>query len=93
MESGECLKLAQFGLYAAESMRLEKGYLHWKSDLLYEFNPIEAGLERFVRMEKDHFIGIEELRKVINQETQKRLVVMSVDCDHASAHSGDPVYV
>ena len=92
MESGECVKLVQFGLYAAESMRLEKGYLHWKSDLLYEFNPTEVGLERFVRMDKIDFVGKEELHKVFNQETKKRLVVMSVDCNHASAHSGDPVY-
>ena len=91
-ESGERLNLVQFGLYAAESMRLEKGYLHWKSDLLYEFDPIETGLERFIKMDKDDFVGKEELRKVIDQETQKRLVVMSVDCTHAPAHSGDPVF-
>ncbi len=91
MESGECLELVQFGLYAAESMRLEKGYLHWKLDLLYEFNPIEAGLERFVRIDRDDFVGKEELHKAVNQEAQKRLVVMSVDCSHAPAHSGDPV--
>ena len=41
--------LKGFGLYAVESMRLEKGYRHWKADLITEFNPMESRLERFRR--------------------------------------------
>jgi len=37
-----------FGARAVESMRLEKGYLHWKADILTEFDPFETGLDRFV---------------------------------------------
>ena len=36
--------LKPFGLYAAESMRLEKGYRHWKADLMVEFNPLNQVL-------------------------------------------------
>ena len=34
--AGEAFGLTGFGLYAVESMRLEKGYRHWKADLITE---------------------------------------------------------
>ncbi len=41
--------LGFFGAYAANSMRLEKGYRGWGSDLTTERSPLEAGLTPFVR--------------------------------------------
>ncbi len=38
-----------YGAYAANSMRLEKGYRGWGSDLTTERSPLEAGLTHFVR--------------------------------------------
>ena len=32
--------LRLFGAQAVDSMRLEKGYRHWKADLVTEFNPV-----------------------------------------------------
>ncbi|MBX2884801.1 MAG: FAD-dependent oxidoreductase [Granulosicoccus sp.] len=92
MRAGENLMLRQFGLYATESMRLEKGYAHWKSDLIVEHNPMESGLSRFVDMSKPNFIGKAGLQAQINKGTRKQFVVITVDCDHAPAHSGDPVF-
>ena len=92
-EAGKKFDLVQFGLYASESMRLEKGYLHWKAELIYERNPLEAGLERFVRMEKPEFIGRDALEKESRRAERQRLAVMEVNCDHAPAHTGDPVYL
>jgi len=60
-EAGKAFELSRFGLYATESMRLEKSYRHWKSDLIYERNPIESGLSRFVNLNKPDFIGKEKL--------------------------------
>jgi dimethylglycine dehydrogenase len=84
--------LGYFGLYATESMRLEKGYLHWKSDLIYEHNPLEARLDRFVKLDKASFIGKRALLEQIERGPRKLLVSMTVDCDIASAHGGDPVF-
>ena len=92
-EAGIKFGLVQFGLYATESMRLEKGYLHWKADLIYERNPLEAGLEQFTKMEKPAFIGKEALQKESKRGYRQRLVVMAVNCDYAPAHAGDPVYL
>lgn len=41
--------LGFYGAYAANSMRLEKGYRGWGSDLTTERSPLEAGLTAFVR--------------------------------------------
>lgn len=41
--------LGFYGAYAANSMRLEKGYRGWGSDLTTERSPLEAGLTPFVR--------------------------------------------
>jgi len=91
-EAGRDFELGYFGLYATESMRLEKGYLHWKADLIYEHNPFEARLERFVKLDKDDFIGKTALLEQIERGPRKLLVSMTVDCDIACAHSGDPVF-
>jgi dimethylglycine dehydrogenase len=90
--AGKSFKLGYFGLYASESMRLEKGYLHWKSDLIYEHNPFEARLDRFVRLDKADFVGRGALIRQHERGPRKLLVSMTVDCDIAPAHGGDPVF-
>lgn len=91
-QAGKAFDLGFFGLYATESMRLEKGYLHWKADLIYEYNPFEARLERFVKFDKPDFIGKQALLEQVERGPRKLLVSMTVDCDIANAHGGDPVF-
>ena len=90
--AGNSFELGYFGLYATESMRLEKGYLHWKADLIYEHNPFEARLDRFVNLAKNDFIGKQALLEQVERGPRKLLVSMTVDCDIANAHAGDPVF-
>src|SRR5690606_11397594 len=51
--AGQGLRL--FGARAVDSMRLEKGHLHWKADLVTEYDPDESGVGRFVRPDKGDF--------------------------------------
>jgi dimethylglycine dehydrogenase len=90
--AGKDFALSYFGLYATESMRLEKGYPHWKADLIVEHNPMEARLAHFVNLDKPDFIGKQALLKQIEQGPRKLLVSLTVDCDIAPAHGGDPVF-
>ncbi len=90
--AGTDFGLGYFGLYATESMRLEKGFLHWKADLIYEFNPFEAGLDRFVKIDKPDFIGKQALLEQVERGLRKRLVSMIVDCDIAAAQTGDGIF-
>ena len=83
--------LRLFGSVAVESMRMEKGYLHWKADLITEFNPFETGLGRFVNMDKE-FVGKAALQKMAGEGPRKLLVPLAIDCDHAPSHGGASVY-
>lgn len=91
MEAGKAFNVKPFGLYAAESMRFEKGFLHWKADLMYEHTPFESGLHRFVRLEKGEFIGKEALMARHNEGERFEQRLMAADTDHAPAHAGDPI--
>jgi dimethylglycine dehydrogenase len=81
-------ELGLFGTRAVESMRMEKGFLHWKSDLITEFDPFETGLDRFVKMDKPDFIGKAALEDRVGNGVQKRLVSLEINCDHAPAYGG-----
>lgn len=41
-----------FGMFALDSMRIEKGYRTWKGDLSLDYSLLEAGLDRFLRLDK-----------------------------------------
>lgn len=56
-KAGESFDMKDFGMYAMESMRLEKSYRGWKSDLDHEYSPLRSGLDRFVDLDKPAFIG------------------------------------
>ncbi|MEM6825054.1 MAG: FAD-dependent oxidoreductase [Pseudomonadota bacterium] len=89
--SGEGHGLRLFGGRAVEAMRLEKGYLHWKSDILTEFDPLETGLERFVKLEKSEFVGKDALLDRKAAGPRRKLVSLSLDCGDRPAHGGASV--
>ena len=60
--AGEAHGLELFGLHALNSLRLEKGFGSWLREYRPDYDPFEAGLGRFVRMEKN-FIGRDALAK------------------------------
>ena len=91
--AGEAHDLRLFGVRAVESMRLEKGYLHWKSDLLTEFDPFETGLDRFVDLGKQEFVGKEALLARQKAGPMRKLVSLALDGRDAAAHGGASVMV
>lgn len=90
-QAGNAHGMKLFGSRAVESMRLEKGYLHWKADILTEFDPFETGLGRFVKMDKGDFIGKAALRSRMANGPARKLVTLEIDCTHAPAHGGASV--
>ena len=80
-----------FGASAIESMRMEKGYLHWKADLLTEFDPLETGIGRFVHMGKSDFVGKAALAKRIAIGPRKKRVSLVLDSANAPARGGASV--
>ncbi|MGR3697542.1 MAG: GcvT family protein [Roseovarius sp.] len=91
--AGAAHDMQVFGARAVESMRMEKGYLHWKADILTEFDPFETGLERFVRTDKAEFIGRDALLTRQASGPQRRRVTLAIQCRDAPAHGGASVMV
>tara|TARA_R110002096_G_scaffold22170_11_gene71628 strand:- start:11171 stop:13588 length:2418 start_codon:yes stop_codon:yes gene_type:complete len=88
--AGAVHDMVLFGARAVDSMRMEKGYLHWKADILTEFTPLETGLDRFVKMDKD-FIGKAALEKLHNDGLRQQFVTIEIDGKTAPAHGGASV--
>lgn len=80
-----------FGASAIESMRMEKGYLHWKADLITEFDPFETGVGRFVNMDKPDFVGKAALAQRIADGPRKTRVTLVLDSTDAPARGGASV--
>ena len=91
--AGRAFALTYFGLYAMESLRLEKCYRSWKADLTTEYTPFMASLERFVRLDKEaDFIGREALRRQAAAGPKERFVPLLVDARDADAAPVSIVY-
>ncbi len=75
-----------FGMYALDSLRLEKGYRTWKGDLSTDYSMFEGGLDRFVRLDKPQdFPGKAALLAEKQQGSKKRFVTMVVDAGDCDA--------
>ena len=79
-ETGTSYQLVHAGAHAMDIMRMEKKYLHWGHDISPEENPFEAGLGFAVSLEKDFdFIGKKALLKIKKQQTDKKLILLTLE--------------
>jgi dimethylglycine dehydrogenase len=62
-EAGNAFGIGHYGAYAANSMRLEKGYRGWGMDLTTERTPLETGLALLVKPEGRSFVGHDAMLK------------------------------
>jgi dimethylglycine dehydrogenase len=85
MEAGAPHGLTPFGMAALDSLRIEKGYRAWKGDLSTDYTLWEAGLDRFVKLEKPQdFPGKAALIAQRAAGVKKRFAPLIVDagaCD------------
>ena len=76
--AGEEFGIGMAGMRAMESLRMEKSYRMWGSDLTRENTPFEAGLDRFVRMKKGEFAGRAALEAQLAKGVPNRFVTLDV---------------
>ncbi len=75
-----------FGMWALNSLRVEKGYRAWKGDLSTDYSLLEGGLDRFVKLDKPvDFPGKAALLNEKQQGVKKRFVTLTVDAGEADA--------
>ena len=86
--AGQPMGLKPFGMFALNSLRIEKGYRAWKGDLSTDYTILEGGLERFVKWDKPAFKGKAALAAQKQQGLSKRFVTLTLD-----AGESDPPYM
>ena len=74
-----------FGMWALNSLRVEKGYRAWKGDLSTDYSLLEGGLDRFIRFEKPDFPGKAALLAEQQAGVKKRFVTLRVDAGECDA--------
>jgi dimethylglycine dehydrogenase len=77
--AGQKHGLKPFGMFALDSLRLEKGYRAWKQDLSTDYTILQGGLERFVKWDKPDFRGKRALQNEKQQGVKKRFVTLVIE--------------
>ncbi|GHE02528.1 GcvT family protein [Streptomyces alanosinicus] len=90
-EAGQHLGVIAAGRSAFNSLRLEKGYRAWGTDMTDEHDPFEAGLGFAVRMDKADFVGRAALERA--PEPARRLTPLLLDDPAAVVLGKEPVHV
>jgi glycine cleavage system T protein len=89
MAAGEPYDLMPGGYRAIESLRLEKGYRVWGSDVTTTDSPLEAGLGFAVKMHKGDFIGRGALEHA--GDPSRRLACLVLDEPGSLVLGSEPV--
>jgi aminomethyltransferase len=82
--------LIPIGLGARDTLRLEAGLPLYGQELSAAITPLEAGLSRFVKLEKEEFIGKEALRAQKASGIPRKLVGLEM-VDRGIPRTGYPV--
>ena len=89
--SGREHGLVAGGYKAIDSLRLEKGYRVWGSDITPDDSPYEAGLGFAVKLEKGEFIGRDALH--VAGEPERLLCCLVLDDPRSVALGSEPVRI
>ena len=91
MAAGAGLGLRLFGSRALNALRLEKAYGSWAREYRPIYSPLEAGLERFVALDKSvPFIGQAAARREQAEGGRLRLRCFVVDAESADVIGDEP---
>jgi len=90
-ETGREHGLVAGGYKAIDSLRLEKGYRVWGTDITPEVMPYEAGLDFAVKLDKGEFIGREAIAEL--DDYSERLRCLTLADPRAVALGSEPVRV
>ena len=74
------------------SMRLEKNFPTWFRELRPIYGPFEGGMDRFIKMEKNDFVGRDAAAKELADGPKLRRVSMIVDAADADVMGDEPIW-
>jgi dimethylglycine dehydrogenase len=92
MAAGRPHGMRLFGTYAMNSLRMEKGYRGWGSELTAEIDMFEASMDRFIRLDKPDFIGRDASLSLKQRGARMQLAYLEVDATDSDCMGNEPVY-
>jgi dimethylglycine dehydrogenase len=92
MKAGAEHGIVNFGMRALLTMRLEKNFPTWYRELRPIYGAFEAGMDRFVDLTKNDFIGLEAARAEKASGGKLRRVSMVVDATDADVLGDEPIW-
>jgi aminomethyltransferase len=91
LEAGSEFGISSCGLGARNTLRLEAGMSLYGHEISDEINVLEAGLDRWLKLDKGEFIGREALKAVQAAGGPKRKVIGLEMTERGIARDGYPV--
>jgi len=89
--AGQPEGLVAAGYKAIDSLRLEKGYRYWSSEISPDYSPLEAGLGFAVKLNKKDFIGKEAILKQKETGVTRKLCCMTLSDSRTIALGKEPI--
>jgi len=93
MAAGKPYGIRPGGYRVLDSLRLEKGYRYFSTDVTVLENPYEAGLGFCVRLGKGDFIGRQALQQVREQGLRQKLCTLTIGGEeYRTIYGGEAVH-
>lgn len=89
-DAGQDCGIANYGLYAVNSMRMEKAYKAWSAELTNELTMLEADMARFIDFDKDDFVG--KAATLAAPPRPLGIVYAEVEARDTDARGAEPVF-
>ena len=90
-EAGDPEGMVAAGYKAIDTLRLEKGYRYWGSEISPDYTPFEAGLSFAVKLDKGEFQGREALLKQKQEGVRRKLCCLTLADNRVIALGKEPV--
>ena len=74
------------------SMRLEKNFPTWFAELRPIYGPYEGSMERFIKLEKNHFIGREQAAAEFADGGKLKRVSFTIDTKNTDVMGDEPIW-
>ena len=91
-KAGKAHGIINFGMRALLAMRLEKNFPTWYRELRPIYGAFEAGLDRFIDLTKNDFIGLEAARAEKASGGKLRRVSMVVEAGDCDVLGDEPIW-
>src|SRR5688572_262506 len=89
--AGNAHGLKLCGMRALNALRLEKGYGSWGREFSVDYTPAEAGLGRFVRLDKGDFIGRDAAQRILAEPPKRRVAIFAVGDGDVDPMGNEPI--